>query len=109
MNEEKREKFEAWCIIEKFGHGHVAGLVTEATIGGCQFIRCDVPAMGDDHPAYTEFIGNGAIYSMKPVTEEIARKYLEYHQPRPVSIYELKPRQLSFGAVDSYSDDDDDR
>jgi hypothetical protein len=65
--------FQEWCIVELFGHQKVAGLVSEQAIGGCSFIRVDVPA-SEHSPAMTKFYGQGAIYCMTPVTEDLARR-----------------------------------
>src|SRR5690554_3458311 len=89
MNSQQQDPtFEAWCVIELFGHQKIAGLVTEAVIGGCNLIRVDVPECGDQ-PAYTRYFGQGAIYSITPVSEEIARSALDAIRPRPVSPYML--------------------
>ncbi|MCC7208345.1 MAG: hypothetical protein IT323_13640 [Anaerolineae bacterium] len=88
------EKFETWAIVELFGHTQIAGLVTEATIGGCSFLRVDVPAV-NGRPAFTKFYGNGAMYSLTPVGEQEARMALQRIMPRPVSTFllpEAKPR-----------------
>lgn len=116
--ESSNSKFETWAIVELFGHSQIAGLVTEATIGGCSFIRVDVPEV-NDRPAFTKFYGNGAIYAMTPVGESEARMALENIMPRPVSTFllpEAKPRApagtIEEGAMslDDYRDmhDDDD-
>jgi hypothetical protein len=81
-----QEKFDQWCVLDLFGHQRTAGHVTEATIGGCAFIRIDVPE-GDGFR--TEFYGNGAIYSMRPVSEEIAREVVKSHSNPPVSSDEV--------------------
>lgn len=83
---EQTEKFDQWCILDLFGHQRTAGHVTEATIGGCAFIRIDVPE-GDGYR--TEYYGNGAVYSMRPVSEEIAREVVKTHVSQPVSQYEV--------------------
>lgn len=88
MDTQANEKFEHYAIVELFGHLKIAGLVTEAVIGGCSLIRVDVPAVGEQ-PAYTRYFGQGAIYSLTPVSEEIARSALEYIRPRPVETYML--------------------
>lgn len=84
MSEEN--KFESWAVVELFGHQRIAGRVSEATIGGCAFLRVDVPeqpAKPKVHnwdsaepaiPAYTRYFGNGAIYAMTPCSEEIATR-----------------------------------
>jgi hypothetical protein len=36
---------EQWAIVEIFGHQRIAGRLTEQTIGGCSFVRVDVPAL----------------------------------------------------------------
>lgn len=82
------EKFESWGVLELFGRLRLAGKLSEETIGGCAFIRIDVPEV-KGAPAYTRFFTQGAIYSMTPTSEEIARGVAEGLRARPVSPYEL--------------------
>lgn len=86
MEEAKAEKFDQWCILDLFGHARTAGHVTEASIGGCSFIRVDVP---EGEGFRTEYYGNGAIYSMRPVSEEIAREVVKNGVTQPVHQYEV--------------------
>ena len=90
----ENEQFESWAIVEIFGHTKIAGKVSEATIGGCSFIRIDVPEH-NGQPAFTKFYGNGAIYSMTPCSEEVARAALKQIMPKPVSVWmpELTSRE----------------
>lgn len=88
----KEDKFESWAIVELFGHQRVAGLVTEQTIGGCSFIRVDVPAIGDIL-AMTKFYTQGAIYCMTPTTEELARSAAMAFMSKPIEAWDL-PRRL---------------
>lgn len=85
---EKQDKFEAWGLLELFGHQRLAGLLTEQTIGGCHFIRIDVPEV-DGVQGYTRFFTNGAIYGMTITTEEVARGLATNLRARPVQAYEL--------------------
>ena len=80
------QKFESWAIIELFGHSQIAGKVTEAVIGGCSFLRVDVPEC-DGQPAFTKYLGSGAIYSMTPCGEQVAKAALKEIQPAPISVY----------------------
>jgi len=86
MADENKDKFDQWCILDLFGHQRTAGHVTEATIGGCAFVRIDVPE-GEGYR--TEYYGNGAIYSMRPVNEEIAREVVKSGTSQPVHQYEV--------------------
>lgn len=111
MVEENKEKFDQWCVLDLFGHQRTAGHVTEATVGGCAFIRIDVP-QSDGYR--TEYYGNGAVYSMRPVTEEVARRVAIAAAP-PVSAWDLRrlglnpaPAEGTAGHVGHVSDDDDD-
>jgi acyl-CoA reductase-like NAD-dependent aldehyde dehydrogenase len=67
------QKFEGWCVVELFGHHQIAGYVSEQTIGGCGFVRVDVPATGG-LDAHTKLYGEKAIYAIHPCTEEIAKQ-----------------------------------
>ena len=84
--QQEEKKFEEWAIIELFGHSQIAGRVTEASIGGCSFLRVDVPEVNGKAP-FTRFFGNGAIYSMTPTTEEVVRRVVEHYQPSAPNVY----------------------
>ena len=81
-------KFESWAILEIMGHVKLAGYVTEQSIAGSAFIRIDVPAAGSVD-GFTRFFGSGSVYSLSPVTEEIARDVAGNLSSRPVSVYDL--------------------
>lgn len=93
MNESQnnQDAFEAWGLLELFGHQRLAGKLSEQSIGGCHFIRIDVPEIGDIK-GYTRFFTNGAIYGMTITSEEVARGLAENLRARPVQAYELPPR-----------------
>lgn len=61
---------EMWAVVELMGHARTAGIIRTSDLGG--LLRVDVP----DQDGYrTEYYGNAAIYSIKVVSEEIARAY----------------------------------
>ncbi len=108
-----QEKFEAWAIAELFGHQKIAGRLTEQTIGGCHFIRVDVPAF-EDSPAFTKLYTQGAIYGVTFVSEQIARAAAQSYRVAPVNVYELRNLMETQGKlleapsyVDADGDDDD--
>lgn len=116
---ERAETFETWAVVELFGHKQIAGKVSEQVIGGCTFVRVDVPAT-TDRPAYSKMYGNGAIYCITPVVEEIARlaahEIEKYNNPIPVALPKALPAATGgqgdgwrdSGDSDSSDDDDDD-
>lgn len=85
----KPEPFEQWAIVELFGHARIAGKVTEQTIGGCSFIRVDVPATGDLQ-GYTKLYGNGAIYSIGFVDEETAMAAAASMHQQPIDAWSAR-------------------
>ncbi len=96
MNEENKNTvatFETWCIVELYGRQQIAGKVTERTIAGQGFIQVNVPETGDQ-PAYSRLFGPGAIYSMIPTTEEIARAFVARNVGAPVQAWQLTLPQL---------------
>jgi hypothetical protein len=107
------DPFDHWAIVEIFGHVRLAGRVTEATIGGCAFVRVDVPAV-DGEAAYTRLYGQGAIYSITLVTEDTARRAAAQVREQPLTIY-LPPLRLGaagrygYGDYDQVGDEGDDQ
>ncbi len=75
-----------WAIVEIMGRKVLAGYVTEETHFGAAQMRVDVPATST-LPAFTDYYGAQALYSWKPVSEEVARKTAEAIKASPVSIY----------------------
>jgi len=61
---------EMWAVVELMGHGHTAGLIRTSDLGS--LLRVDVPV---EDGYQTEYYGASAIYSIKVVSEEIARAY----------------------------------
>ena len=103
----KDNSFNEWALVELFGelfgHQKIIGKVTEATMAGGAFLRVDVPAF-DHSPAFTRFYGPGAIYSINPVTEEVARGLCERYRNEPVSRFEL-PQLAEESEVDRAPED----
>jgi hypothetical protein len=77
------DKFEQWGVVELFGHSRIAGRVSEQTIGGCSFIRVDVPAVNGNQP-FTRLYGQNAIYAMTFTDEETATAAAKMFQERPI-------------------------
>jgi hypothetical protein len=102
----QQQSFDQWCILELFGRQVIAGRVTEQVIGGCSFIRVDVPECNGT-PQFTRLYGNGAIYAMTPVSEEAARVALKRFRPDPVNVYVPELRQLTGGEIDDDNEFDD--
>ncbi|MEI8288812.1 MAG: acetyltransferase [Verrucomicrobiota bacterium] len=84
----EKSTFNEWALVELFGHQKIVGKVSEASLAGGAFLRVDVPAF-NGQPAFTRFYGPGAVYSINPVTEEIARGLADRYRNEPVSRYEL--------------------
>lgn len=123
MEQQSQQKFEQWCIVELFGHTKLAGLVSEQSIGGAMFVRVDVPEVQREAStgkivngryeeqkyvetiaAFTRFYGAGAIYSITPTAEAIARAVAQQIAMRPVMAFELP--QLR--ALNAPAEDDND-
>lgn len=83
------QRFEQWAVLELFGYTRVAGKVTEATIAGGSFIRLDVPGQ-DGEMLWTRFYNPSAVYSISPVSEEVATKMAANLVFPPVQPWELK-------------------
>jgi hypothetical protein len=107
MNE--KDAFDIWAIVEIMGHTKLAGRASEQTIAGSTFLRVDVPGV-DGQESFTRFYGAGAIYSITPCTEEIARRAAEALRERPITVFGvvLPERELiAAGSVGVRKDPDD--
>lgn len=83
---------DTWAVIELIDHSQTAGRIEKpADWGG--LIRVDVP--DEDGPGYrTELYGISAIYSIKFVSEEIARAYTPRKRVTTREQHECAVRQL---------------
>lgn len=81
------QKFEAWCLVELFGHQKIAGLCTEQNIAGCNMLRVDVPETSQ--PAFTRFFGSAAIYALNPIDEKTARSMADKLQVKPIDSWDI--------------------
>lgn len=82
-NEINQIKNEMWAVIELMGHDVTAGRIRPGELGG--LLRVDVPI---DDKFRTEYLGEGSIFRIRIVSEEIARAYarpergiIEYDAP----------------------------
>lgn len=98
------QTFDQWCIVEIFGHERIAGRVTSQVIGGASFVRVDVPEC-NGQPAFTRMYGEKAIYSITPVSEEIATRAATAMHVTPVNVYQL-PAPVAHND-DDFDDDED--
>ncbi|PTB23476.1 hypothetical protein C9I56_38985 [Paraburkholderia caribensis] len=91
----EHEKFEQWAIVELFGHQRIAGRISEQTIGGCSFVRVDVPACEaigtmPETQAFTKLYGQGAIYAVTFVDEDAARVSASHLRIQPIDEWTLR-------------------
>lgn len=96
MNE---AKFESWGLVELFGHQRVAGRITEQQVGGCNFVRVDIP-QGEGF--YTRLFGQGAIYAINLTDEAAARVLATRYADRPPYAYELESAQRRLTAPEAH-------
>lgn len=123
MDTQVSERFEGWCIVEIMGHQTFAGYVSERAVAGAGLLQIDVPAVDEQHPAFTKLFSPSAIYGITPTTEEHAREAARQIRVRPVSLYilpesrrlpvrvaepDLEQQQLDMEASDDHYLDDDD-
>ena len=89
MNTETKQTFDAWCLVELFGHTKIAGRCTEQNVAGTNFLRVDVPET-DKQPAFSKLFGAGAIYAINPVDEETAKLFVKQINAGPLTVWEAE-------------------
>lgn len=92
----ENKKQNQWAIVELFGHTKIAGKLSEQVIGGCSFIRIDVPEINGKQ-AFTKLFGQGAIYSISFVDEETAIGAVQYIRESPIDEWSARKMIESTG------------
>lgn len=91
-----------WVFLELMGHRQRIGQAREEYVGSGKMIRIDIPTDGGE--AVTEFYGTNAVYSLRPISEEVAKDHWAARDPRPV-----RPAQYREGSqISDHSDDFED-
>lgn len=85
----RTEKFEAFALVELFGHNRLSGKVTEQTIGGASFIRVDVPET-NSQPAFSRLLNPSAIYAINPITEETMIEMARNLDKAPLASWDVR-------------------
>lgn len=76
-----------WACVEIFGHRKHYGRISEVERFGAKMLRVDVPIappapLLDQAERFETFVyGGGAIFSVTPMTEEAARRWLAQNRP----------------------------
>lgn len=91
--------FDTYALVELFGHQKIAGRVTEQVIAGQGFVRVDVPETSRSG-SFTRLFGPSAIYSITPMSEELAKQVAERIYAEPVTVYIPPARQLEMDNED---------
>ena len=107
MPTEPENDFAEWCIVELFGHTKIAGWVTSASLGGCSFLRVDVPNPDGEDTKYTRYLGQGAIYAINVTTREEVLRLITILYPRPNVPIERQQRLIREYDDDGDGDDKD--
>lgn len=71
-----------WVLLELMGHRQRIGRAREEYVGSGKMIRIDIPT--EDHGEVTEFYSTNAVYSLRPISEEVAKDHWASRDPRPV-------------------------
>lgn len=100
----KDDKFEIWALVELMGRQRIAGKTSEQVIAGSGFLRIDVPETASN-PAFTRFISPNSIYAINPITEEVARQYVDSLNVKPIDSWDIhafmeKAKQRQLPSVD---------
>ena len=100
--------FASWSVVELMGRIRLGGYATEETRFGQAMLRLDIA--GPDGELRTRYFGGGAIYSVSPCTEDLARMVAAGVDPAPVKRWELPSPRTSPDPDDAdlYEEEDDD-
>lgn len=114
MEQQTGNSFDQWCVLSLMGHKRLAGKVSETNIAGHGFLRIDIPDK-EGNIANTEFYSPTSVYSIQPISKEVAIAVASEFSTPPVTKWEIKnllppapPIEHDDGPDDNYDDDNDD-
>jgi len=84
MEEQKKE---FWAIVSLLGHTTMSGFLSEYTMGGASFLKLDIPETSTQ-PAFSKLFTASSIYSIDPVSEDVARHQAERLKKAPLTVWE---------------------
>lgn len=109
--EESKVFDSVWAVVELMGHAAIAGCLSEVSVAGQGMLRIYVPPLYEQgrvvQAEYVKYFSTGAVYSVTPVTEEIARMMATRLQSSPVPLWTI-PRGAEVVQASLELDDDDD-
>jgi hypothetical protein len=91
-----------WVMLELMGHRQRIGRAREEDIAGGLMLRIDIPTEGEDYA--TEYYGASSIYSLRPISEEVAKAHWANKDPRPPRPVTFKPESQ----IEHHLDEEDD-
>lgn len=107
---------QAWAIVELFGHGRIAGAISEQAFGGASFVKVDVPEVvvrdrvwrngeyvedGEVTkiiPAHTRSLGAKAVYAINWCDKLAATAAAGQIRDEPIKPYSLQDAIASMGS-----------
>jgi len=89
-----------WVLLELMGHRQRIGRAREEYVGSGKMIRIDIPT--EDDGEVTEFYSTNAVYSLRPISEEVAKDHWAARDPRPV-----RPAEYRASSQIEHHEDDD--
>lgn len=88
MNNETPKK-EFWAIVSLMGHQQIAGYLEEEQIAGHGMIKITVPELDPARPKFCRFIEPKAVYSIDPVSEEVATARAKQIDYKPIDSWDI--------------------
>lgn len=90
-----------WVMLELMGHRQRIGQAREEEIAGGLMLRIDIPTDGEDYA--TEYYGASSIYSLRPISEEVAKAHWANKDPRPARPVTFRPE----AQIEHHDDDNE--
>lgn len=86
-NEAPKKEF--WAIVSLMGHQQIAGYLEEEQIAGHGMIKITVPELDHSRPKFCRFIEPKAVYSIDPVSEEVATGRARQIDYKPIDSWDI--------------------